>query len=131
LPIICPETPEDVDSIRCVNEQAFGQENKSKLIEKLRNQGVLAISLVSVQDGEIVGHIAFSPVVIELGLSSFEAIAFALMTVLPAYQRKGIGSQMVRAGLSSNALQSSGSKPITLSDELVTSRLNINLTSLY
>jgi putative acetyltransferase len=99
LPIIRPETPKDVDSIRYVNEQAFGQENEAKLIEKLRNHGVLTISLVAVQDGEIVGHIAFSPVVIESGLSSFEAIALAPMAVLPAYQREGIGSQMVRAGL--------------------------------
>ena len=99
MPIIRPETPEDIDSIRYVNEQAFGQENESKLIEKLRNHGVLTISLVAVQDGEIVGHIAFSPVAVESGLSSFEAIALAPMAVLPAYQRKGIGSQMVRAGL--------------------------------
>jgi putative acetyltransferase len=99
LSIIRPETPEDIDSIRFVNEQAFGQEDESKLIEKLRNHGVLTISLVAVQDGEIVGYIAFSPVAVESGLSSFEAIALAPMAVLPAYQRKGIGSQMVRAGL--------------------------------
>ena len=99
MPIIRPETPEDVDSIRYVNEQAFGQEDESKLIEKLRDHGVLTISLVAVQDGEIVGHIAFSPVAVESGLSSFEAVAIAPMSVLPAYQRKGIGSQMVRAGL--------------------------------
>jgi len=58
LPIIRPETPEDVDSIRYVNAQAFGQEDESRLIEKLRSRGVLTISLVAVQDGEIVGHIA-------------------------------------------------------------------------
>jgi len=96
---IRPETSEDVYTIRHVNEEAFGQENESKLIEKLRNRGVLTISLVAVQDGEIVGHIAFSPVVIEAGLSSFEAISLAPMAVLPAYQRKGIGSQLVRVGL--------------------------------
>jgi putative acetyltransferase len=99
LPVIRPEIPEDVDSIRYVNEQAFGRENESELIEKLRNHGVLTISLVAVQDGEVVGHIAFSPVVIESGLSSFEAISLGPLAVLPAYQRKGIGSQMVRSGL--------------------------------
>jgi putative acetyltransferase len=99
LPIIRLETPEDIDSIRYVNEQAFGQEDESKLIERLRKHGVLTISLVAVQDGEIVGHIAFNPVVIESELSSFEAVALAPMAVLPAYQRKGIGSQMVWAGL--------------------------------
>ncbi|MFQ5997172.1 MAG: GNAT family N-acetyltransferase [Dehalococcoidales bacterium] len=96
---IRPETPEDVDSIRYVNKQAFSQENEAELIEKLRNRGVLTISLVAIQDGEIVGHIAFSPVVIASECSNFEAIALAPMAVLPAYQGKGIGSQMVRAGL--------------------------------
>ena len=99
LPTIRPETPEDVDSICYVNAQAFGQEDESKIIEKLRNHGVLMVSLVAVQDGQIVGHIAFSPVAVESGLSSFEAVALAPMAVLPAYQRKGIGSLMVRAGL--------------------------------
>jgi len=96
---IRPEKPEDIDSIGYVNEQAFGQESESELIEKLRSRGVLTISLVALQDGEIVGHIAFSPVVIESGLSSFEAIALAPMAVLPAYQRRDIGGQLVRAGL--------------------------------
>ena len=96
---IRPETPEDVDAIRYINDQAFGQENESKLIEKLRNRGVLTISLVAIQNGKIVGHIAFSPVVIESGLSSFEAITLAPMAVLPAYQRQGIGGHLVRAGL--------------------------------
>ena len=96
---IRPETPEDVDSIGYVNEQAFGQESESELIEKLRNRGVLTISLIALRDGEVVGHIAFSPVVIESRLSSFEAIALAPMAVLPAYQRQGIGGQLVRAGL--------------------------------
>ena len=99
MPIIRLETPEDVYSIRSINDQAFGQEDESELIEKLRKRGVLAISLVAVQDGEIVGHIAFSPVVVESEGSSFEAIALGPMAVLPMYQRKKVGSQMVLAGL--------------------------------
>ena len=96
---IRPETPEDFESISYVNEQAFGGEDESKLVEKLRNRNILMISLVAFQDDEIVGHIAYSPVVIESELSSFEAIALAPVAVLPAYQRKGIGSQLVRASL--------------------------------
>lgn len=93
------ETPEDVGPIRYVNEQAFSQENEANLIEKLRNHGVLTMSLVAIQDGEIVGHIAFSPVVIESECLSFKAIALGPMAVLPTCQCKGIGSQMVRLGL--------------------------------
>jgi len=97
--VIRPEKPEDIESIRNINRQAFGQENESKLVDKLRDRGVLTISLVAVQDGEVVGHSAFSPVVVESETSGFTAIALAPMAVLPAHQQKGIGSQLVRAGL--------------------------------
>jgi putative acetyltransferase len=99
LLIIRLETPEDKASIRHVNEEAFGQKEEAGIIEKLRNRGVLTISLVAVQDDRTVGHIAFSPVKVESERSSFEAIALAPMAVLPAYQRKGIGSQLVRSGV--------------------------------
>jgi putative acetyltransferase len=97
--IIRQETPEDTAAIRHVNEEAFGQKEEAEIIEKLRSRGMLMISLVAVQHNEIVGHIAFSPVQIESEHSSFDAISLAPMSVLPAYQRKGIGSQLVRAGL--------------------------------
>ena len=95
------ETPEDVDSIRYVNEQAFGQKEEAALVEKLRNRAALTLSLVAVQKNEVVGHIAFSLVVIETESEgpSFAAITLAPMAVLPAYQRQGIGGQLVHAGL--------------------------------
>jgi putative acetyltransferase len=89
----------DIRAIRHVNKRAFGQDNEANIIEKLRKRGGLTISLVAIQDAKIVGHIAFSLVIIEAEGSSFEAITLAPIAVLPACQRKGIGSQMVRAGL--------------------------------
>ena len=93
------ETPEDIGAIRYVNEQAFGQEAEAEIVEKLRKRVALTLSLVAIQGNEVVGHIAFSPVEVESEHSGFKAIALAPMGVLPAYQRKGIGSQIVRAGL--------------------------------
>ena len=93
------ETPKDVDSICYVNEQAFGQAAEAAIVDKLRNRNALTLSLVATKDNEVVGHIAFTKVTIESEDSSFEAIALAPMAVLPAYQRKGIGSQLVNAGL--------------------------------
>lgn len=97
--LIRKEKTQDEAAIRHVNEEAFGQKEEAHIVEKLRNRGALTISLVAVQDNEIVGHIAFSPVKIESEHSSFEAIALAPMSVLPIHQRKGIGLQLVRAGL--------------------------------
>ena len=59
----------------------------------------MTVSLVAVQEAAVVGHIAFSPVEIAFEKSSFEALALAPVAVLPAHQNKGIGSQLVIAGL--------------------------------
>src|SRR4030043_1267540 len=93
------ETPEDMPAIRYVNEQAFGGTVEADIVEKLRHRGALTLSLIAIQDNEIIGHIAFSSVKVESERSSFEAIALAPMAILPAYQHKGIDSQLVRAGL--------------------------------
>ncbi|MBM3119858.1 MAG: N-acetyltransferase [Chloroflexi bacterium] len=93
------ETTEDIAAIRYINKQAFGQNEEAELVEKLRNRAALSLSLIAVQKNEIVGHIAFSPVVIESERSSFEAITLAPIAVLPEYQRQGIGGQLARAGL--------------------------------
>jgi putative acetyltransferase len=96
---IRPETPRDLSVIRHVNEQAFGRKVEADIVDKLRRRGVLTLSLVAVRRGEVKGHIAFSPVVVESEGSSFDAVALAPIAVLPACQRHGIGGRLVRAGL--------------------------------
>jgi putative acetyltransferase len=55
--------------------------------------------LVAVADNEIVGHILFSSVTVEGKAKTAEGMALAPMAVLPEYQRQGIGSKLVRAGI--------------------------------
>ncbi len=96
---IRPETPEDLSSIHYVNREAFGRDQEADLVDKLRKKDVLTVSLVAVQETDVVGHIAFSPVEIASEKSSFGALALAPVAVLPAHQNKEIGSQLVVAGL--------------------------------
>ena len=91
--------PEDRASIHYVNQEAFGRIQEADLVDKLRKRGVLTMSLVAILDTAIVGHIVFSPVEIASEKSSFGALTLAPVAVLPAHQNKGIGSQLVRAGL--------------------------------
>ncbi len=93
------ETPEDISSIHNVNEQAFGQPQEANIVDKLRSKEKVSLSLVAAKEGKIIGHILFSPAMIESDKDSFDAITLAPMAVLPAYQRKGIGSQLVKAGI--------------------------------
>jgi putative acetyltransferase len=96
---IRPEEAEDLAAIQRVNTLAFGQPNEADLVDALRCQVALTISLVAVQDDQLVGHIAFSPVTIMSETGEIAALGLAPMAVVPAYQRTGIGSQLVEAGL--------------------------------
>ena len=97
--IICRERPEDADEVCRVNEQAFGGKMEPELVNSLRNHNAVVLSLVAEQDDRIVGHILFSPMTVESENSSFEILTLSPLAVLPEYQRKEIGSRLVKTGL--------------------------------
>jgi len=97
--IIRHEIAQDIPEIRKVNTAAFGTNAEAGLVDALRDEGVILLSHVAVLKNTIVGHILFSPVVIESNTSNFPVAGLGPMAVLPEHQRKGIGSKLVEAGL--------------------------------
>jgi putative acetyltransferase len=89
------ERPWDLGAIRELNRQAFDQDQEGTIIDALREHGAAVLSLVAVADDAVVGHIMFSPVTV----GSMTGAALGPMGVLPAYQRQGIGSQLVEDGV--------------------------------
>lgn len=67
------------------------------IVASLRHAGALVLSLVAEYDGEIVGHLAASPVTISDG--SADWCGLGPVSVMPEYQGRGIGSQLVSAAL--------------------------------
>ena len=92
------EKVEDIKGVRRVNESAFDTATEANLVDALRDQAQPIISLVADDQGEIAGHILFSPVVLT-GHPDLKIMGLAPMAVLPGYQRKGVGSKLVLAGL--------------------------------
>lgn len=93
------ERPEDEAAVAAVVEQAFGRALEADLVAALRRNGTVALSLVAEAEGRLLGHILFSPVIIEGAAEGFAAAGLAPLAVLPAFQRLGIGSALVSAGL--------------------------------
>jgi len=97
--LVRPEQPGDEEAIRRVNDQAFGQPDESRIVDAVRTAGRSIISLVAVDGPTVVGHILFTPVVIEPPGSIGRALGLGPMAVSPDVQRRGIGSSLVEAGL--------------------------------
>ena len=96
---ISAENPQDRHKVRAVNEAAFGRTDEADLVEGLREQGVILLSLVAELHSEIVGHILFTRMAIDTPQGAVPAVALAPMAVLPSSQRRQIGGSLVQAGL--------------------------------
>ncbi len=93
------EQPSDSEAIRAVNIAAFGQDQESLIVDALRDNGAVLLSLVAEQDTDVVGHILFSPASIETQGRSITGAALGPMAVLPERQRRGIGGLLISASL--------------------------------
>ncbi len=93
------EQSEDVPVIREVNERAFGQPKEADVVDELRRNCNDLLSLVAVAQDQVVGHILFSPATIESEDRIVRGVGLAPMAVLPEYQRKGVGAELIRTGI--------------------------------
>jgi putative acetyltransferase len=97
--IIRPEVSADYEAIRHVNRLAFNQDAEARLVDALRDEGYVRVSLVAEDDGKVVGHILFSDLSIISEAKTIPALALAPMAVLPEFQNQGVGSALVHRGL--------------------------------
>lgn len=97
---IRPDTPDDAAAIADLIAEAFREAphadgNEAAIVEALRRDGALLLSLVAVENGCLVGHIAASPA--KVGGATWACIA--PLAVLPARQRRGTGAALLAAAL--------------------------------
>lgn len=109
--LIRNEIAADADAITAVTLAAFAtleisQHTEQFIVKALRAAGALAVSLVAELDGRVVGHVAFSPVVLSDGTPDWHGLG--PVSVLPAHQRQGIGKALIRQGLA--RLQAMGAR---------------------
>ena len=97
------ETDADIAAIDEVTIAAFktlaiSNHTEQFIVAALRAAKALTVSLVAEVDGPVIGHIAFSPVAISDGTRNWYGLG--PVSVLPEYQRQGIGKALMQEGLS-------------------------------
>jgi predicted N-acetyltransferase YhbS len=97
-----PESAEDIGAIHSLTREAFRNAEHSSFTEQfitdaLRNSGMLTISLVAVDQGRIVGHLAMSPVTLSDATGGWYGLG--PVAVSPARQCEGIGSLLILRAL--------------------------------
>ena len=100
--IIRNERSTDIAAITEVTIAAFknhpiSNQTEPFIIHALRAARALTVSLVAEIDGQVVGHIAFSPLSVSDGATGWYGLG--PVSVLPDYQRQGIGKALINEGL--------------------------------
>jgi putative acetyltransferase len=94
--IVRPERPDDVTAIRALNDRAFRQPMEGKIVDGLRTNAGVLLSLVACDADAVIGHILFSPASID---DRLQGAALGPMAVHPDHQRRGVGARLIEAGL--------------------------------
>lgn len=109
---ISNEKSGDEASIHRVTEQAFlsaphTDHAEQFIVDALRRAGALTISQVAKVDGEIIGHVAISPVTLTSDVTGW--FGLGPLSVLPEFQAYGIGSKLMQSSLAAlEAIGASG-----------------------
>jgi putative acetyltransferase len=93
------EEPGDRLAIRRVNEKGFGTSEEANLVDALRQTNAIVLSMVALDDRDIIAHILFTEVDLVQANSQFKGLGLGPMAVLPCHQRKGVGAQLLQIAL--------------------------------
>jgi len=89
--------PSDTLAIEALYPDAFPEEDLLPLVRDLLPDSAVALSLVGTIDSQIAGHVIFT----RCGITGITVNVALLgpLAVAPSWQKQGIGSALVRAGL--------------------------------
>lgn len=96
------EQAHDREPVRSIHRRAFGGEHGdtvAELVDALRRDDPTAVSFVSEETDEVVGHVMFSRCLLDAPRRLVDVTSLSPLAVAPEWQHRGIGSALIRRGL--------------------------------
>jgi putative acetyltransferase len=93
------ETHSDIASVRRLSTVAFGRSAEADLVDALRAQRQVVISLVAAVGNDVIGSIVLTPVTLMPSVPGLRMLGLGPVAVLPIFQRQGIGSALIRQAI--------------------------------
>lgn len=99
---IRPEQSQDIAAIELITVAAFrnaahASHTEQFIVRALRSSGQLSVSLVAVEHGNVIGHVALSPIAISSGVPNWYGLG--PISVSPTHQGQGVGSRLITQAL--------------------------------
>ena len=96
-----PEQRGEEAQVRELVEEAFGERKGGELVDRLRDSPdwIDGLSLVAENEGRLIGHILFTRALLDAPRRLVDVLVLGPVSVAPAFQRRGVGSALIRYGL--------------------------------
>ena len=92
------ETQRDIAGIRHVLRAAFAGDQEANLVDDLRRDGTLLLSMVAEAAGRVIGHVGFSRLWIEQAAQRAPGVCLAPLSVAADHRQRGVGAALVENG---------------------------------
>jgi len=89
----------DLNAISELNAAAFAEHGETVSFDQFRAKRDDILSLVAEEDGELLGHVLFSPVTLETPAGALAGMGLGQLAVRPKNQGQGIGTRLSEAGI--------------------------------
>lgn len=96
MALIRLEVAADALPIRELLEEVFPGQGEADLVDALRRDGDVVLSLVAERDGHVVGHVMLSRLLVEGEAGSAPAVALGPLAIYPEYQHRGVATLLIR-----------------------------------
>ncbi|HJP05288.1 MAG: GNAT family N-acetyltransferase [Chromatiales bacterium] len=96
---IRPQQAKDLEAIARINADAFAEHGGTGSFDRFREERTDIISLVAESEGQLLGHVLFSPVVLDTPDGPVNGMGLGQLAVDPVHQNQGIGTKLSEAGL--------------------------------